>query len=192
MVVTFAPLTVPTVVTHERIALPLTCTVHAPHCETPQPYFVPVSFSSSRITQRSGVLSSDWADTGLPLRVNRTIGPPPWELKLCAELCCKIEKIGGDDVEVAALVGTAAPLRAVLERPRHVRGFQAGGLRRAQIGRMGGDHHYFGALVAEQARRHLVDLGIGLVFLDQFAREHAIPRQAGVLGHLDQQAEVAV
>src|SRR3954466_11392999 len=73
MVVTLAPLTVPSAVLHERTALPLTCTVHAPQSAAPQPNLVPVSFSSSRITQRSGVLSSDAAETCLPLRVNETI-----------------------------------------------------------------------------------------------------------------------
>src|SRR5204862_4809986 len=61
-------------VTHERTAFPFTCTVHAPHCDAPQPNFVPVSFSSSRITHSSGVLSSAFAETGLPLRLNATIG----------------------------------------------------------------------------------------------------------------------
>src|SRR6185312_15090306 len=28
---------------HERVATPLMCTVHAPHCPTPQPNFVPLS-----------------------------------------------------------------------------------------------------------------------------------------------------
>src|SRR5205814_3272769 len=73
MVVTLAPLTLPRVVLHERTALPLTCTVHAPHCAMPQPNLVPGRFSSSRITHRSGVLSSDCAETGFPLRVNETI-----------------------------------------------------------------------------------------------------------------------
>ena len=38
----------------ERIATPLTWTVQAPHWAMPQPNFVPVSPSSSRITQSSG------------------------------------------------------------------------------------------------------------------------------------------
>src|SRR5689334_19085400 len=74
MVVTFAPFTAPSVVTQERTALPFTCTVHAPQWAAPQPNFVPVSFSSSRSTHRSGVLSSACADTALPLRLNATIG----------------------------------------------------------------------------------------------------------------------
>src|SRR3954466_2549773 len=73
MVVTLAPLTAPSVVAHERTALPLTCTVHAPQSAAPQPNLVPVSFSSSRITHRSGVLSSAFAETGLPLSLNETI-----------------------------------------------------------------------------------------------------------------------
>ena len=73
MVVTRAPFTVDSGVTHERTALPFTCTVHAPHCAMPQPNFVPVSLSSSRITHSRGVLSSERAETCLPLRLNETI-----------------------------------------------------------------------------------------------------------------------
>ena len=40
---------------HERAATPLRWTVQAPHWAMPQPYFVPVSSSSSRSTQSSGV-----------------------------------------------------------------------------------------------------------------------------------------
>jgi hypothetical protein len=45
----------------------------------PQPYFVPVSLSSSRITQSRGVLASDFAVIDLPFRVNAVTGPPRWE-----------------------------------------------------------------------------------------------------------------
>ena len=42
MVVIFFPATLRAGVTHERVATPSTWTVHAPHCDIPQPYFVPV------------------------------------------------------------------------------------------------------------------------------------------------------
>ena len=50
---------------------------------------------------------------------------------------------------------------------------------------------------APSARRragapHPVDREIGLVALDQLAREHGVPRQAGALGHVDEQRDVAV
>src|ERR1700722_8813040 len=38
-----------------RTALPLRCTVHAPHWPIPQPYFVPFSFRTSRITHSRGI-----------------------------------------------------------------------------------------------------------------------------------------
>src|ERR1700735_1331212 len=38
-----------------RTGLPLRCTVHAPHCPMPQPYFVPFSFRTSRITHKRGI-----------------------------------------------------------------------------------------------------------------------------------------
>jgi hypothetical protein len=42
----------------ERVATPSTCTVHAPHCAMPQPYFVPVKPTFSRIAQSNGVSGS--------------------------------------------------------------------------------------------------------------------------------------
>ncbi|MNR47088.1 hypothetical protein D3C85_1661440 [compost metagenome] len=46
----------------ERRGRPSASTVQAPHWATPQPYLVPVSPSSSRITQSSGVsgATSTW------------------------------------------------------------------------------------------------------------------------------------
>src|ERR1051326_9132399 len=55
MVVTCAPAALETGVTHERIASPFKCTVHAPHWEMPQPYLVPLRSSTARSTQRSGM-----------------------------------------------------------------------------------------------------------------------------------------
>ena len=42
-------------VEHERTALPSRCTVQAPHCERPQPNFVPVRPMTSRITHSKGM-----------------------------------------------------------------------------------------------------------------------------------------
>src|SRR6185437_6388916 len=58
MVVIFAWPTSPTGNEQERVATPSTWTVQAPHCATPQPYFVPVRPIHSRITQRRGVSGS--------------------------------------------------------------------------------------------------------------------------------------
>src|SRR5215469_4200895 len=58
MVVICAPATEPTGTTQLRVAFPFTCTVQAPQAATPQPNFVPVRFSSSRITQSSGAFGS--------------------------------------------------------------------------------------------------------------------------------------
>ena len=38
-----------------RTALPFRCTVHAPHWPMPQPYLVPFSFRTSRITHNRGM-----------------------------------------------------------------------------------------------------------------------------------------
>src|SRR6185369_14546348 len=55
---------------HERVAMPPTCTVHAPHALMPQPNFVPVSLRSSRNTQSSGVEGSTFTSRCSPLTVN--------------------------------------------------------------------------------------------------------------------------
>src|ERR1700741_923068 len=62
--VAFTP---PTGMTQERTTSPLMCTEHAPHWATPQPYFVPVRPTGSRITQSSGVSSSTFTSRTLPL-----------------------------------------------------------------------------------------------------------------------------
>src|SRR3954463_750089 len=57
----------------ERCTSPLMCTEHAPHCATPQPYFVPVRPTCSRMTQRSGVSSSTRTSRALPLMFSLAI-----------------------------------------------------------------------------------------------------------------------
>ncbi len=58
IVITSEPSTLEIGVTQERRVGPSRCTVQAPHWATPQPYLVPVSFSKSRMTHRSGVSGS--------------------------------------------------------------------------------------------------------------------------------------
>ncbi len=50
--------TSPTRNEQERVTSPLRWIEQAPHCATPQPYFVPVSPTCSRITHSSGVSGS--------------------------------------------------------------------------------------------------------------------------------------
>src|SRR5215470_7250773 len=76
MVVIFACATADTGTEQERTASPSTCTVHAPHCATPQPYFVPVRPTCSRITQSRGVVGSTSTSWDLPLIVRRILDPP--------------------------------------------------------------------------------------------------------------------
>src|SRR5262245_41997165 len=54
----------------ERCTSPLMCTEQAPHCATPQPYFVPVSPTCSRITHNSGVSGSACTSRTLPLMLS--------------------------------------------------------------------------------------------------------------------------
>src|SRR5262245_61219739 len=58
MVVIRFPETALTGITHERTAAPSIGTGQAPHWATPQPYFVPVRPTCSRMTQSSGVFGS--------------------------------------------------------------------------------------------------------------------------------------
>ena len=76
---TRAPPTAETGVTHERTALPFRCTVHAPHCATPHPYFVPTRSSSSRSTHKRGVSGGTSTDVCFPLIFNSIgIASYPW------------------------------------------------------------------------------------------------------------------
>jgi hypothetical protein len=55
MVVTALPVTDDICVTHDRTAVPSTCTVQLPHRAAPHPNFVPVRASSSRRYHSSGI-----------------------------------------------------------------------------------------------------------------------------------------
>src|SRR3989442_13463618 len=74
MVVIFLPTTSETGVLQERIGLPSTWTVHAPHCAMPQPNFVPVMPRVSRSTQSSGVSAATVTVRGRPFRTNEVGG----------------------------------------------------------------------------------------------------------------------
>src|SRR5262249_35304415 len=69
IVVTFFPVTAATGVTHERTGWPSTWTVQAPHWATPQPNFVPVRPSFSRMAHRRGMSASASIFSLLPLTV---------------------------------------------------------------------------------------------------------------------------
>src|SRR5271156_5950722 len=71
------------------MAVPLTCTVQAPHCAIPQPNFVPVKPITSRSTQRSGVSDSMLVCRDAPLTsiVITVALSPPWRTALCARDC---------------------------------------------------------------------------------------------------------
>src|SRR6185369_805477 len=75
MVVTLFPSTAETGVTHERVATPFTCTVHAPHWAMPQPNLVPGRSNQSRNAQRSGVSCDPLNSTLSSLMMNlATVG----------------------------------------------------------------------------------------------------------------------
>src|ERR1700752_4274994 len=77
MVVICLPSAAATGMMHERTALPSTCTVQAPHCATPQPYFVPVRPTCSRIAPNRGALGFPVTSGVLPLIVRRAMAFPP-------------------------------------------------------------------------------------------------------------------
>src|SRR5580698_10755916 len=79
IVVTPLPATCDTGVEQERIGLPSTCTVQAPHSPAPHPNFVPVSSRVSRRTHSSGVSGETLTCFSLPL--TRSVMSA---MKLCA------------------------------------------------------------------------------------------------------------
>src|SRR5687768_12274894 len=76
MVVTFFPAAADTGVMQDLTGWPSTWTVQAPHCAMPQPNLVPVSPSSSRMTQSSGVSAGCSECASLPLTTNVIIYSP--------------------------------------------------------------------------------------------------------------------
>lgn len=75
IVVIFFPAARETGATQDRTASPSMWTVQAPHCAIPQPYFVPVSFSESRITHSSGVEGGSATLTAFPFTVKEIKDP---------------------------------------------------------------------------------------------------------------------
>jgi len=67
MVVTCLPAAVPKGITHERTALPSTCTVQAPHNAMPQPNLVPCNPAISRMAHSSGMDGSASSVVEMPL-----------------------------------------------------------------------------------------------------------------------------
>src|SRR5207253_408150 len=83
MVVTSLPAARDSGATQDRTASPSRCTVHAPHCAMPQPYFVPVRPRFSRRTQSRGVEGSTSRFTRCLFTVKETMGTPPWMKRGC-------------------------------------------------------------------------------------------------------------
>src|ERR1700691_2263328 len=73
MVNTSAPSSCSARTVQDLIALPLTCTTQAPHCEVSQPTCVPVSRRFSRSNCTSSVRGSMVALMGLPFTVIETV-----------------------------------------------------------------------------------------------------------------------
>ena len=58
--------------TQERVGTPSMCTVQAPHCAMPQPYFVPCKPATSRSAHRRGMSGSALSVMALPFSVKAT------------------------------------------------------------------------------------------------------------------------
>src|SRR5258705_739127 len=93
VVILSVALRLPTGTEHERFTSPLMCTEHAPHCATPQPYFVPVRPTYSRITHNSGVSASTFTSRVLPLILSLAMNVLP-EPALTANVVSDVEVAG--------------------------------------------------------------------------------------------------
>src|ERR1700730_986367 len=82
IVVTCFPATRETGATHERIAFPSKCTVHAPQSAIPQPNLVPVSPSDSRRAHNKGVDGSTSTWTAFPFTKKLVICGSPALLRM--------------------------------------------------------------------------------------------------------------
>src|SRR5262245_32817660 len=94
IVVTLLLATSPTWTLQDRMASPSTRTVQAPHCAMPQPNFVPVMPSSSRMIQSNGISASTSSEYAFPLTVSEIMSPRSLSLagtrQLPADLCMKV------------------------------------------------------------------------------------------------------
>src|SRR5689334_560733 len=81
MVVIFLPATAEMGVMHDRVGMPSTCTVHAPHSEAPQPNLVPVICRWSRSAHNRGVSGDASTSTDLPLMFRFAIWNLPWNAR---------------------------------------------------------------------------------------------------------------
>src|SRR5262249_31142563 len=113
MVVIAARPTLETGTWHERVASPFMCTVHAPHCATPQPYLVPVSPSASRSTQRSGVSAATSAVSRFPFTesVYFMSGAPPAGPRDSSACPAGVGREGAGRSKVRAMIGRREFLR---------------------------------------------------------------------------------
>ena len=84
------------------------------------------------------------------------------------------------------------PAGPVFPRPRNETGGQAAVLGRLEVGGMCRHQHHFTGFQTEQTCGRLVRTRIGLIGFADIGTEHHIPRQPGVLRHIDQQSGVAV
>src|SRR5438093_8760632 len=135
MVVIFLPTAADTGITHERVALPSTCTVQAPQSAMPQPYLVPVRPTCSRIAHSSGVLGSTFTSLVLPLIVRRAMSAPSpgrsaetiryparegkgWRRRSSRQACHQLHRLGLVGHEREAGDAAVGPRAVVLADPR--------------------------------------------------------------------------
>ena len=69
---------------------------------------------------------------------------------------------------------------------------EADSLRALQVAIVGGDHHHFVRLQPQERRGRAVDFGIRLVVFCKLGREHTVPAEPAVPGHIHQQPHVAI
>src|SRR3954465_14531154 len=95
-----AALTLPTGIEHERCTWSLMCTEQAPHWATPQPYFVPVRPTCSRMTHKSGVSASTSTSRILPLILSFAMS---FLLRAAFDgnsyCCCLVDDAGRSELE---------------------------------------------------------------------------------------------
>src|SRR4051812_27776022 len=99
--------TSPTRIEQERTIASLKWTEQAPHCAMPQPYFVPVSPTCSRITHNRGVSSSTCKSRTVPLMLSFAMSVP-LRRRLGGESCSVERFVGGAGHTECLLAGTIA------------------------------------------------------------------------------------
>lgn len=94
--------------------------------------------------------------------------------------------VGGRNVPAACWREIVGLVRSVLDGPENERSGQSRSVRGFEVVVVGGGEHDLARMKTEKLRRLQVSLGIGFIFSVDVGADNHVPRDSGVLGHVEQ------